>query len=53
MVRFCRIQDVGIPKAEVAAQRVMQQVKGVTVVSHFCRTEEEDITLDQDFQIFI
>jgi ubiquitin-activating enzyme E1 C len=47
------MQDVGIPKAEVAAQGVMQQVKGVTVVPHFCRIEEKDITLDQDFQILI
>jgi ubiquitin-activating enzyme E1 C len=47
------MQDVGIPKAEVAAQSVMQQVKGVTVVPYFCRIEEKDIKFDQDFQIFI
>lgn len=53
IVRFCRMQDVGKPKAEVAAQRVMQRVKGVTVVPHFCRIEEKDITFYQDFQIIV
>lgn len=38
------------PKAEVAAQRVMQRVKVVTVVPHFCRIVEKDITFYQDFQ---
>lgn len=47
------MQDVGKPKAEVAAQRVMQRVKGVTVVPHFCRIEEKDITFYQDFQIIV
>lgn len=48
-----RIQDVGKPKAEVAAARVMQRVKGVTVVPHFCRIEEKDVSFYQDFQIIV
>lgn len=47
------MQDVGKPKAEVAAERVMQRVKGVTVVPHFCRIEEKDVSFYQDFQIIV
>ena len=50
---MCRMQDVGKPKAEVAAERVMQRVKGVTVVPHFCRIEEKDISFYQDFHIIV
>jgi ubiquitin-activating enzyme E1 C len=48
-----RMKDVGKPKAEVAAERVMQRVKGVTVVPHFCRIEEKDVSFYQDFQIIV
>ncbi|KAG0565432.1 hypothetical protein KC19_8G190300 [Ceratodon purpureus] len=48
-----RMQDVGKPKAEVAAERVMQRVKGVTVVPHFCRIEEKDVSFYQDFHIIV
>lgn len=47
------MKDVGKPKAEVAAERVMQRVKGVTVVPHFCRIEEKDVSFYQDFQIIV
>lgn len=50
---LCRMQDVGKPKAEVAAERVMQRVKGVTVVPHFCRIEEKDVSFYQDFHIIV
>ena len=32
---------MGRPKAEVAAERVMQRVQGVTVTPHFGRIEEK------------
>lgn len=31
----------------------MQRVKGVTVVPHFCRIEEKDVSFYQDFQIIV
>jgi hypothetical protein len=50
---YCRIQDVGKAKADVAAARVMQRVKGVTVTPHFCKIEEKDISFFKDFQIIV
>ncbi|CAN5955837.1 unnamed protein product, partial [Sphagnum jensenii] len=49
----CRMQDVGKPKSEVAAARVMQRVKGVTVIPHFCKIEDKDIAFYKDFQIIV
>lgn len=46
-----RMQDVGKPKAMVAADRVMQRVKGVKVVPHFGRIEEKNDEFYQQFQI--
>jgi hypothetical protein len=48
-----RMQDVGKAKADVAAARVMQRVKGVTVTPHFCKIEEKDISFFKDFQIIV
>jgi ubiquitin-activating enzyme E1 C len=48
-----RMQDVGKPKSEVAAVRVMQRVKGVTVIPHFCKIEDKDIAFYKDFQIIV
>jgi ubiquitin-activating enzyme E1 C len=48
-----RMQDVGKPKSEVAAARVMQRVKGVTVIPHFCKIEDKDIAFYKDFQIIV
>ncbi|XP_068663944.1 NEDD8-activating enzyme E1 catalytic subunit [Aristolochia californica] len=46
-----RLQDVGKPKAEVAAQRVMERVSGVNIVPHFCRIEDKDLEFYSDFNI--
>ncbi|KAF6139581.1 hypothetical protein GIB67_015538 [Kingdonia uniflora] len=37
-----RLQDVGKPKAEVAAMRVMERINGVEIVPHFCRIEDKE-----------
>ena len=47
------MKDVGRPKAEVAAQRIMERIKGVTVTPHFCRIEEKPISFYEQFHIII
>ena len=37
----CRMRDVGRPKAEVAAERIMERVQGFTVTPHFGRIEDK------------
>ena len=37
----CRMRDVGRPKAEVAAERIVERVQGVTVTPHFGRIEDK------------
>ncbi|GAB4843445.1 hypothetical protein Ancab_013407 [Ancistrocladus abbreviatus] len=46
-----RLEDVGKPKAEVAAKRVMERVSGVNIVPHFCRIEDKDPDFCNDFSI--
>ncbi|KAF5195326.1 Nedd8-activating enzyme e1 catalytic subunit [Thalictrum thalictroides] len=46
-----RLQDVGKPKAEVAAMRVMERVSGVNIVPHFCRIEDKELDFYSDFTI--
>ncbi|KAK9664806.1 hypothetical protein RND81_14G069900 [Saponaria officinalis] len=46
-----RLEDVGKPKAEVAAKRVMERVSGVNIVPHFCRIEDKDLDFYSDFSI--
>lgn len=48
-----RLEDVGKPKAEVAAKRVMERVSGVNIVPHFCRIEEKDLDFYNDFNIIV
>lgn len=45
--------DVGKSKAEVAAERVMQRVAGLTVTPHFCRIEHKPPEWYQDFHIIV
>ncbi|KAL9237609.1 hypothetical protein vseg_012136 [Gypsophila vaccaria] len=46
-----RLEDVGKPKAEVAAKRVMERVSGVNIVPHFCRIEDKELDFYSDFSI--
>ncbi|KAL1806574.1 hypothetical protein DCAR_0832388 [Daucus carota subsp. sativus] len=46
-----RFEDVGKPKAEVAAKRVMERVSGVNIVPHFCRIEDKELEFYSDFSI--
>ncbi|KAJ7954935.1 NEDD8-activating enzyme E1 catalytic subunit [Quillaja saponaria] len=46
-----RLEDVGKPKAEVAAKRVMERISDVNIVPHFCRIEDKDIEFYNDFNI--
>ena len=48
-----RMEDVGKAKAEVAAQRIVQRVDGVTVTPHFGRIEEKPLEFYEQFHIFI
>lgn len=48
-----RLHDVGKPKAEVAAKRVMERVSGVNIVPHFCRIEDKDLDFYSDFSIIV
>ncbi|KAL5984463.1 NEDD8-activating enzyme E1 catalytic subunit [Asimina triloba] len=45
------LQDVGKPKAEVAAMRVMERVSGVNILPHFCRIEDKDLDFYSNFNI--
>jgi ubiquitin-activating enzyme E1 C len=45
------MQDVGQPKAVVAARRVMERVSGVNIVPHFCRIEDKDSEFYRVFDI--
>jgi molybdopterin/thiamine biosynthesis adenylyltransferase len=49
----CRTEDVGKPKAEVAAKRVMDRVPGVTVNVHFCKIQDMSQDFYEEFQLFI
>lgn len=48
-----RLEDVGKPKAEVAAKRVMERVSGVNIVPHFCRIEDKELDFYSDFNIIV
>eukprot|EP00897_Mesotaenium_endlicherianum_P009980 jgi/Mesen1/900/ME001156S00133 len=48
-----RYEDVGKPKATVAAEKIMKRVAGVTVVPHFCRIEEKSADFYKDFHIIV
>ena len=46
-----RLEDVGKPKAEVAARCVMERVSGVEIVPHFSRIEDKELDFYNDFNI--
>ncbi|KVI11251.1 NEDD8-activating enzyme E1 catalytic subunit isoform X1 [Cynara cardunculus var. scolymus] len=48
-----RLEDVGKPKAEVAAKRVMERVSGVNIVPHFCRIEDKELEFYSEFSIIV
>ncbi|KAK4773192.1 hypothetical protein SAY87_028211 [Trapa incisa] len=48
-----RLEDVGKPKSEVAAKRVMERVSGVNIVPHFCRIEDKELDFYSDFNIIV
>lgn len=48
-----RPEDVGQPKAQVAAKRVMERVSGVNIVPHFCRIEDKELDFYSDFSIIV
>ncbi|KAL6497805.1 NEDD8-activating enzyme E1 catalytic subunit [Orobanche hederae] len=48
-----RLEDVGKPKAEVAAKRVMERVNGVNITPHFCRIEDKPLDFYSDFGIIV
>ncbi|KAI8009356.1 NEDD8-activating enzyme E1 catalytic subunit, partial [Camellia lanceoleosa] len=45
--------DVGKPKAEVAAKRVMERVADVNIVPHFCLIEDKELEFYNDFNIIV
>ncbi|XP_024965429.1 NEDD8-activating enzyme E1 catalytic subunit isoform X2 [Cynara cardunculus var. scolymus] len=47
------LEDVGKPKAEVAAKRVMERVSGVNIVPHFCRIEDKELEFYSEFSIIV
>ena len=47
------MKDVGKSKAEVAAERIMQRVQGVTVTPHHCRIEEKPMEFYEQFHILV
>ncbi|KAL8047867.1 hypothetical protein ABFX02_07G027900 [Erythranthe guttata] len=48
-----RLDDVGKPKAEVAAKRVMERVSGVNITPHFSRIEDKPLDFYSDFSIIV
>ncbi|CAN7106670.1 unnamed protein product [Brassica rapa subsp. narinosa] len=50
---FLRLEDVGKPKAEVAARCVMERVSGVEIVPHFSRIEDKELDFYNDFNIIV
>ena len=48
-----RLEDVGKPKAEVAARCVMERVSGVEIVPHFSRIEDKELDFYNDFNIIV
>lgn len=48
-----RMEDVGKPKADTAAKRIMSRVRGVHVTPHHCRIEDKPDAFYGDFTIIV
>lgn len=48
-----RPQDVGKSKAIVAAERVMERVKGVTVIPHDCMIQDKGLDFYEQFHVIV
>lgn len=48
-----RTEDVGKPKAEVAAKRVMERIPGVTVNVHVGKIQDKSQEFYEEFQLYI
>jgi len=48
-----RKEDVGRPKATVAAEFVMRRVAGVTVTAHYCPIQDKDSAWYKQFQVIV
>lgn len=48
-----RSEDIGKPKAEVAAKFIMERVCGVRVKSHFCQIQEKESEFYSQFRIIV
>jgi ubiquitin-activating enzyme E1 C len=48
-----RLEDVGKPKAEVAAKRVMERISGVHIAPHFGRIEDKEFEFYRGFMIIV
>ncbi|KAL3505870.1 hypothetical protein ACH5RR_031252 [Cinchona calisaya] len=48
-----RLEDVGKPKAEVAAKRVMERISGVDIKHHFCWIEDIPLEFYSKFNIIV
>ena len=46
-----RPKDVGKPKAQVAAARIMERVAGVSVTPHYCRIEDKPADWYREFHV--
>ncbi|ODV92791.1 hypothetical protein CANCADRAFT_56359 [Tortispora caseinolytica NRRL Y-17796] len=47
------LEDVGKPKAVVAANAVMARVPGVNITPHFCKIQDFDLAFYKQFQIVV
>ncbi len=47
------MQDVGKPKAVVAAERINKRVQGVNVTPHYCRIDDMPAEFYQEFTVII
>ena len=49
----CRRDDVGRPKAEVAAEKIQRRIPGVHVTPHFCKIEDRPSDFYETFHLIV